>query len=71
MCSFGEKLTRPDSVGTLWNFSIAFASSAPFVEPFVCRIAAFRPSIAAEPVTKPPVPALTCFASTLTAGLGS
>ena len=31
--SVGEKLTRPDSVGTFLNFSICAASAAPFVVP--------------------------------------
>ena len=44
---------------------------APFVEPSDRLIAVTTPSIAAEPVMKPPVPAWTCFASLLTAGFGS
>ena len=71
VCSFGEKLTRPDSVGTFLNFSIFAASVAPFVEPPDRLIAVTTPSIAAEPVMKPPVPAWTCFASLLTAAFGS
>ena len=69
--SFGEKLTWPESVGTFLNFSICAASAAPFVEPSARLIAATTPSIAAGPVMKPPVPALTCFASLFTAALGS
>ena len=71
MCSVGEKLTRPESVGTFLNFSIVAASTAPFVEPCARLIAVTTPSIAAGPVMKPPVPAWTCFASLLTAGFGS
>ncbi len=70
VCSVGEKLTRPDSVGTFLNFTICAASAAPFVEPPARLIAVTTPSIAAEPRTKPPVPALTCFASLLTAAVG-
>src|SRR5581483_6626629 len=33
VCSFGEKLTRPDSVGTLWNFCITAASVEPVSDP--------------------------------------
>ena len=69
--SVGEKLTLPDSVGTSVNFSIFAAGVAPFVEPSARLMAVTTPSIAAGPATKPPVPALTCFASLLTAGLGS
>ncbi len=57
--------------GTLWNFSICAASAAPSVEPCARLIAVTTPSIAAAPVTKPPVPALTALASLLTAGFGS
>ena len=57
LCSFGEKLTRPESVGTLWNFCITAASVEPYVEPLARLIAVTTPSIAAGPVTKPPVPA--------------
>ena len=57
-------------MGTFLNFSIAAASAAPFVVPALLS-AARMPSIAAAPVTKPPVPALTCFASRFTAGFGS
>ena len=53
------------------NFSICAASAAPFVEPPARLIAVTTPSIAAGPVMKPPVPALTCFASLFTAGFGS
>ena len=68
VCSVAEKLTCPRSSGTLWNFSICAASVAPFVDPPARLIAVTTPSIAAAPVTKPPVPAFTCFASLLTAG---
>ena len=61
----------PDSVGTPLNFSIVAASVAPFVEPPDRLIAVTTPSIAAEPVMKPPVPACTCLASLLMAGFGS
>jgi len=43
----------------------------PFVEPWARLIAVTRPSMAEGPVMNPPVPALTCFASALTAALGS
>jgi len=33
VCSEGEKLTRPESVGTFLNFSICAARAAPFVDP--------------------------------------
>ena len=65
----GEKLTLPDIVGTFLNFSICAASATPFVEPSARLIAVTRPSIAAGPVMKPPVPAFTCFASLLIAGI--
>ena len=74
MCSVGEKLTRPDSVGTFLNFTICAASAAPFVEPPARLIAVTTPSMAAEPVTKPPIPYVALpsfFASALTAGFGS
>ena len=71
MCHCGEKLTRPESVGTFLNFSIVAASRTPFVEPPERRIAVATPSIAAEPVTNPPVPAFSAFASVLIAGTGS
>ena len=77
MCSFAEKLTLPESVGTLWNFCITAASFDPTSEPFARLIAVTSPSIAAGPVTKPPVAAsnglaaLSLFASAFTAGFGS
>ena len=71
VCRFFEKLTSPDSVGTLLNFSIWLASTTPFVDPCARRIAVTTPSTAAGPVMKPPVPACTCFASLLTAAFGS
>ena len=58
-------------VGSFLNFSICAASARPFVEPPARLIAAATPSIAAGPVRKPPVPALTDFASALTALTGS
>ena len=64
------KLTSPDRVGTLRNFSSCAASAMPCVD-FARRIAVAMPSIAAGPVMKPPVPAFTCFASVFTAGTGS
>src|SRR5450432_328296 len=71
VCSDGEKLTRPEIVGTLLNFTIWAARAAPFVDPPALLIAVTTPSIAAAPVTNPPVPALTSLASLLTAGFGS
>ena len=71
VCWVGEKLTSPERVGSLWNFTICAASAAPFVEPPARLIAATRPSIAAGPATKPPVPAWTCLASLLIAAFGS
>ena len=68
VCSVGEKLTRPETVGTFLNLTICAASAAPLVEPPARLMAVTTPSIAAAPVTKPPVPALTDFASLLTAG---
>ena len=65
------KLTRPESVGTRRNFSSCAASAVPCVEPLARLIAVTTPSIAAAPVTNPPVPALTFFASAFTALLGS
>ena len=62
----GEKLTRPESVGTFLNLSIVAARIGPLVEPRDRRIAVATPSIAAEPVTKPPVNAFSCFASART-----
>ena len=66
-----EKLTVPERVGTYVNFSSCAASVAPSVEPPARRIAVATPSIADAPVTNPPVPALTVFASVFTAGIGS
>src|SRR3954471_18328343 len=71
VCSFAEKLTLPEIVGTLRNFSIVFASVMPFVDPCDRLIAVTTPSTADGPVMKPPVAALTCLASVLTALLGS
>ena len=70
-CSLFEKLTFPESVLTLWNFCITAASLEPTSEPLARLIAVTTPSIAAGPVTKPPVKALICFASVFTAGFGS
>ena len=66
----------PEIVGRFWNFSMIAASTLPFVEPFACLIAATTPSIAAAPVTKPPVAggwwiAVIWPISLLTAALGS
>src|SRR5262245_66312646 len=55
LCSFGEKLTLPDTVGRPLNFYIFAARTAPFVLPLACAIAAAMASPAAAPVTKPPV----------------
>ncbi len=77
VCSCGEKLTSPESVGTFLNFCICAASAAPFVLPPVRLSAARMPSIAAGPVTNAPVlPALAIaawffFASAFTARTGS
>src|SRR5579872_5410150 len=55
VCRFAEKLTLPEIVGSLWNFTMMLASVAPFVLPFACVIAAAIPWIAAAPPRKPPV----------------
>ncbi len=70
-CSFFEKLTLPEIVGTLWNFCITAASFEPTSEPCARLIAVTTPSIAAGPVMKPPVAALIWDASLFTAGFGS
>ena len=54
-CSLFEKLTFPESVLTLWNFCITAASLEPTSEPLARLIAVTMPSIAAGPVTNPPV----------------
>src|SRR5262249_9140703 len=70
-CRFLEKLMLPEIVGTLRQFSITFAGTMPFVEPFARLIAVTTPSTPAGRVMKPPVAALICFDSLRTTGLGS
>ena len=53
-----EKLTWPEIVGTLLELLHRAASAAPFVDRRPCLSAATIPSIAAAPVTKPPVSGL-------------
>src|SRR5437763_64620 len=50
-----EKLTLPEIVGSLWNFTMMLASFAPLVLPPALATAAAMPWIAAAPPRKPPV----------------
>ena len=71
MWSCGEKLTRPESVGTFWNFSICAASVAPSVEPPARLIAVTTPSIAAGAGDEAAGARLDLLRERRTAALGS